>query len=84
MSVGAVLMTMPSCWQRLSWKRTLRARKSSEIAAEGLQHIGAEQQRGLVGEAEDLERRHVGEGDRHVAQQDRTELELVDAGDLHV
>ena len=30
MSVGAVLMMIPSSWQRLSWKRTLRARKSSE------------------------------------------------------
>ena len=37
-------------------------------AAEGLEQVGAEQQRRLVGEPEHLERRHVGKGDRHILQ----------------
>src|SRR5256885_16695736 len=33
---------------------------------ERLQYVGAEQQSGPVGQPEELERRHVGEGDRHI------------------
>ena len=33
-------------------------------------------------QAEQLERRHVGKGDRHVAENHRAKLKFVDAGEL--
>ena len=61
---GDVAIITPCDLQRRSWKRTLRARKSSETLRKDFEQVGPEQQRRLVLNPEHLERRHVGEGHR--------------------
>ena len=53
-------------------------------AAEDFEEIGAEQERRPVVDAEHGERRHVGEGERNVAQRDRTEPQLANCAQLQV
>src|SRR5689334_23452446 len=57
--------------------------KVERDTSERLQDVGAEEQGGFVRKAEHLERRHIGERDRDVAQDDRPELKLVDSRELH-
>ena len=72
-------MVIPSRTAAPELEADLARAEIERDAAEGLEHVGAEQQRRLVRQPEQLERRHVGEGDRHVVQEHRAELELVDA-----
>ena len=77
--IVAVVMKV-SALHRRSWKRTFGAEVQRD-PTEVLQNVGPEQQSGLVREAEDLERRQVGKGDRHVVKDHRTELKFFDCHD---
>ena len=79
-----VLMTTSVVPHRLSWKRTLRARKSSDTRRNVSKKVGSEQQGGLFGEAEHRKWWHIGESHGHIAQGHRTQSKLVDARQLQI
>src|SRR3954447_20156125 len=62
----------------------LASREVERNPAKSLQYVRSKQQGRPVGKAEHLERRDIGESDRHITQGHRTKLKLGDFRDLQI